>query len=299
MDKATMHLNHVTVLDHAYVGRDGMIHGGSFHPSFLVEGDVDPVEKVVIDFSTVKKMVKAHIDDNEIGFDHKLWILDGHSNCEYLIEDDRIEVFSHRFKVNLPRNAVKIFHCDSYSTYQIGRALEAYVEAMMQATHPGIRITCYNSTTPHVINDADVSMFTYVHGLKDSTSWGCQNNSHGHLSFVQVISDAISSNADELKAIEQRIANQLDGTIFINKENITENNGEWLTIEYETEARGKFLAMYQITATRMIILDTETTIEYLIEYVAERFKNELALCGAAAIMVSEGLAKGAYKKLSR
>jgi 6-pyruvoyl-tetrahydropterin synthase len=298
LETATMHLNHVTVLDHGYIGDDGMVYGGSFHPSFLVEGDVDPVEKVVIDFSTVKKKVKALIDDNETGFDHKLWIMEGYSNCKYMIKQDQIWIKSNRLELDLPRNAVKIFKCDSHSTFNVGQALELYVEEAMQDSHPGTRITCYNSTTPHVINDADVSMFTYVHGLKDSTSWGCQNNSHGHLSFVQVIGDTISSNTDELKKVENLIANTLDRTVFINSENITENTDEQLTIEYYTEARGWFIATYYKTEdTKIIILNTETTIEYLVEYVADRFARELSQCGAATIMVSEGLSKGAYKKL--
>lgn len=298
MDTATMHLNHVTVLDHAYIGLDGMVYGGSFHPSFLVEGDIDPVEKVVVDFSTVKKMIKAHIDDNEIGFDHKLWIMRGYSNCEYHIDGDRIYIQSKRVNLYLPRNAVKIFDCGSHSVHSTGQALATYVEEVMQDTHPGIRITCFNSTTPHVINDADVSMFTYVHGLKDSTSWGCQNNSHGHLSFVQVLGEELNNNAADLKAVEQIIARDLDQTVFINSENIKEDTDEKLTISYCTEARGEFTAGYfKVPATKIVVLDTETTIEYLIEYVAERFEYELSQCGASAIMVSEGLSKGAYKKL--
>ncbi len=299
MDTATMFLNHVTVLDHAFIGHDGMVYGGSFHPSFLVEGDIDPVEKVVVDFSTVKKLIKAHIDDNEIGFDHKLWIMEGYSNCQYEIDSDRIKVISKRVHFELPRNAVKIFDANSHSLNDVGQALAAYVQEVMQPTHPGIRITCYNSDTPHVINNADVSMFSYVHGLKDSTSWGCQNNSHGHLSFVQVVGDPLSSGNDgELKAVEKFIAAELDNTVFINSENIVEDTATHLAIEYTTEARGRFRAEYLLLGgTKIVVLDTETTIEYLIEYVAKRFEKELSLCGASAIMVSEGLSKGAYKKL--
>jgi len=298
LDTATMHLNHLTVLDHGYIGNDGMVYGGSFHPSFLIEGDVDPVEKVVVDFSTVKKMIKAHIDDNQTGFDHKLWIMTGYSNCDYSITDDTIHIESEFVILDLPLNAVKIFDCPSHSTYDVGQALEEYVEVQMQETHPGIRAVCYNSTTPHVINDDLVSMFTYVHGLKDSTSWGCQNNSHGHLSFVQVIGSPISSNAEELAKVEQAIALDLDETVFINIENIVYESSDTVTIEYTTEERGTFKAQYNLsTGIKTVVLDTETTIEYLIEYVADVYADELASCGATAIMVSEGLPKGAYKKL--
>ncbi len=298
MDTATMHLNHITVLDHAFIGADGMVHGGSFHPSFLVEGDVDPVEKVVVDFSTVKKMIKAHIDDNEIGFDHKLWIMEGHSHCEYAINDDRIYIESNRVELDLPRNAVKIFNCESYSLHNTGSAIAEYVELCMQETHPGIRITCYNSETPHAINEGPVSMFRYVHGLKDSTSWGCQNNSHGHLSFIQLIGDPLASTAAEIQYLQAQIADYLDGTVFINEENISDNTQTYLTITYCTDARGKFVASYRkVEDTELVVLNTETTIEYLIEYVADTFAAELRQCGATALMVSEGLSKGAYKKL--
>ena len=51
-------LTHVSCVDHAYIDNNGCVVGGSFHPNFIIGGTPDPVEKVVVDFSTVKKDVK-------------------------------------------------------------------------------------------------------------------------------------------------------------------------------------------------------------------------------------------------
>ena len=78
--RSTMFLSDVTVLDHAYIDDSGFIVGGSFHPCFNVSGEIDGTEQVVVDFSAIKKQIKALIDSKETGYDHKLWIIEGFSN---------------------------------------------------------------------------------------------------------------------------------------------------------------------------------------------------------------------------
>ena len=72
MTNPTMFFSQPTVIDHAYIDQEGRVVGGSFNPDFLVTGEIDPKEKVVIDFGTGKKQIKALIDHKEFGYDHKL-----------------------------------------------------------------------------------------------------------------------------------------------------------------------------------------------------------------------------------
>src|SRR5574343_1490291 len=110
--KSSIFLSDLTVVDHAYINSQGQVIGGSFNPGFIVSGEVDPVEKVVVDFSTIKKDVKysidKHIDDyHHNGFDHKIWFIEGYSGGEYRQFEDKIEFKTPAFKARVPLDAVR------------------------------------------------------------------------------------------------------------------------------------------------------------------------------------------------
>jgi 6-pyruvoyl-tetrahydropterin synthase len=298
--RKTIFLNEITVVDHAVIDEKGQIHGGSFLPSFLVTGEVDPNEGVVIDFSSIKKQLKALIDDQGIqkGFDHKLWILDGVSKVDQVpdFKNDRIQLKTPSVELDLPLDAIKNFKASGYANRYIGRSFEAYLEHELGNKYPGIQVTCENSTRCQTMNGqrSCLGMFRYVHGLKNSTSFGCQNNSHGHLSFFQLDRPTCNS-AQELELMEL-ISKELDDTIFIMRENISKDTKKYLSIEYTT-GRGLFRATYHRDRNKLVILETETTIEYLMDYVLGKWHKELKATGACGIFVSEGLSKGAYVTL--
>ncbi len=304
--RSNMFLVEPTVIDHAYIDTMGRVVGGSFNPDFIIGGEVDPVEKVVVDFSTVKKKIKALIDDRENGFDHKLWIIKNCSNARYELSDDgqRIRIATPYVDLSLPRNAVKILELATcYTDSEIGAEFSSYLRKELNQAYKGVNVSVsvVNKARPQLMGrDMDGrplfatahAMFTYVHGLKDSTSWGCQNNSHGHLSFVQVFAQESSAAHLKLQGVASRIANYLDGTVFINRANLVSTHPHLHEIEYTTE-RGLFKAKYDDQSIRVVILDTETTIEYLVEFVLSVFRTELEKAGVHALYVSEGLSKGA------
>lgn len=292
-----MFLSQLTILDHAYIDDCGVVVGGSFNPDFLVGGDVDPIEQVVVDFSTVKKDLKGIIDHKEIGFDHKLWFIDGFSQGHYEEYTDtegapRIRITTQATFLDVPRNALKIFEADTYSIEAVGTVLGNFVQEEMRKIYPTIRVTCFNNIkahTPTLEQDSDVpvSLFTYSHGLKDSTSWGCNNIAHGHLSYV-----SISPVNPDSEHLQDCIARDLDGIVFINKENVVQQDEDTVTVQYTT-GRGMFLARYELKHNFIAILETETTIEHLVDYVKEAYADHLKHVGAKILFVSEGLSKGA------
>jgi 6-pyruvoyl-tetrahydropterin synthase len=305
MSKATMFLNQISVVDHAYINDEGVVVGGSFNPDFIVSGEIDPVEQVVIDFSTVKKDIKHYIDHKESGFDHKLWFIVGYSKGSI---EERIDykgspyfrIKTPAFDADVPVNAVKIFTATEYSLESIGQAFTDYLQVTMQTKYPTIQIECNNTTIAHINNSvrsanngilptvvSEPSYFTYVHGLKDSTSWGCQNNSHGHLSFLQL--EPVNT---KTILFQQQIANILDGVVFLKEENIVSHIGNWIGIDYTTE-RGRFVARYDTSKIKVVVLQTETTIEHLVAHIADTFKDVFEEFGVSRIYMSEGLSKGA------
>lgn len=304
-------LNNVTVIDHAYIDDNGFVVGGSFHGSFHVTGKIDGKEKVVVDFSTIKKSIKNLIDDDEKGFDHKLWIIEGYSNiCSINIKNIDVDdtnkqtyvIETPQVKITLPTNAVKIVTklpvtVPEYGPEYIGYAISDFLTVELQKSYPTVQLNINTILT----NDIGVTQlpgcilhapryFRYVHGLKDSTSWGCQNIAHGHLSFIVAYTNIEKTSHETPSKVIQllnKIVDVLDLIVFVNKENFNKE-----TISYTTEQRGYFEMTFQNKYIRHVVLDTETTIEFITEFVKETWGDELQQIGVTKIIVSEGLTKG-------
>ena len=305
---AELFLSDLTVVDHAYIDDSGNVVGGSFNPTFYVAGNVDPVEQVVVDFSTIKKDIKNIIDSRLIGFDHKLWVIDGYSNVNTLswnslshdTDATQVEIETPTTKLSIPESALKhIVTTDpkyaNYTTDSIGYFFAELVQAGLRKQYgDSIVVECINNLNTHEPYNTiwSPSFFTYAHGLKDSTSWGCQNIAHGHFSFIQAYPGSF-----DVSNLLDKIAEDINEAIFINAANILEESEDIITIGYETE-RGSFLATYLKMAYNLIVLPTETTVEHLVDYVAERYKAELTGLRVEKLFVSEGLSKGAIKRFN-
>lgn len=314
LNQATMFLNDLSVVDHAFIDNEGNVIGGSFNPSFLVTGNIDPVEKVVVDFSTVKKQLKAKIDDKDIGFDHKLWYIEGFSAADITILDTQHQIDSEstfnklpgetiviiqtpNALLQVPRNAIKYITNDDNNSYTLDN-VGIWFQEFLNQQFPELSIVCKNTINAHVYhNDVPVHYFSYAHGLKDSTSWGCQNIGHGHLSFIQLI----GSNSELANKLGELIASELDCTMFINRANVTETvyENSAVIVKYLSFSRGEFNATFLSSPRqKCTIIDTETTIEYLVEYIATTYHSQLLKAGVTELFVSEGLSKGAYKLIA-
>lgn len=299
--KSTMFLNNITAIDHAYIDQNGQIVGGSVNPTMHVTGTIDEVEKVVVDFSTVKKSIKHIIDAKYSGFDHKLWIIEGYSNCRVIEAGGvNIDIETPLFSMTAPRDAFKFIKTpvNLYGVVDMTAAvinqMEQEIMQEMAMLHKGVGIEvsidfdeCFYGN-PRM--DTDMIPFRYTHGLKSSTSWGCQNIAHGHLSYLAAESDDPELSEDLLKFI----ADDIDGTIFVYKDNIVDMNEAGIEIGYET-GRGTFgmLIDADYASAKIVILKTETTVEFLAEAIAQQYRTELKNAGVKRLFVSEGLNKGA------
>lgn len=284
MNTAIMNLNNLTVVDHAIIDNEGYLVGGSFNPSFLVEGNIDPVEKVVVDFSTIKKQMKATMDDKQLGFDHKLWIIQHYSKILDIRDESgqilsipqlhqitdwaqRILIKTSHGEYIIPRDAIKVvlteLNTSEYNIANVGLWFDDYYKQQF----PQLKITTINNVETHALRPVEYfQYFSYAHGLKDSTSWGCQNIAHGHLSYIILNGKRGISDANQIEILTDTIATDLDRTYFINKENVVSvSNDNYITtihLEY-TSNRGLFSAkVHDKQKQKCVILDSETTIEY-------------------------------------
>lgn len=297
-NSSTMFLSNLTILDHAIIDERGNVVGGSFNPSFFVTGRIDPAEQVVVDFSTVKKDIKNIIDHKETGFDHKLWWIQGISLGTTSTVGDRIIIVTPTTRLEMPTNAVRFIPtvegADIIDTIQT--CINKHVTKELRKLHPGgeIQVKGYCFTDAHFpTSNQCAAFFRYAHGLKDSTSWGCNNIAHGHLSYIQLLPTTASS-----VVLQKQIATDLHDTMFVFNENITDDFADELTVEYDTPLRGHFLAQFNKKDYNIIILETETTVEHLVEYVVAKYHNELTTLGVELVLVSEGLSKGACLTVS-
>lgn len=289
---SSMFLRNVTCIDHAFVDNRGFIEGGSYHQEIIVSGEIDEHEQVVVDFSAVKKQIKAIIDDKESGFDHKLWIIEGWSKCEVTdLWSGYVRVVTPHHILVAPWNALKIVK--GFQRYQINpfdavqSQMEKEVQAGLNEANGVENIKVSIKLTKQFFGENPVK-FTYFHGLKNSSSWGCNNIAHGHTSFVEVYDDI----GRRVPEVENMIAHYLDGAMLIFKENLESPN----KISYETP-RGKFSLTFTDDVKR-IVMEQETTIENIVEHVCEKFSPVLDYYAVSKVFISEGLQKGALKQIS-
>lgn len=302
MKTSTLFLNYVTCIDYAVIDEKGIIRGGSFTPIIEVTGNIDPQEKVVVDFSRIKKDIKALIDDKETGFDHKLWCVSGFSNAQVKsASEGGLEIIAENTQLIVPKNAVKVFETtvfvkDIVFTYE--REITNYLNRQLNIIYPGADISVFVKLTSYTLAPTWLSWnFNYTHGLKDSTSWGCQNIAHGHYSYVDFIADPgrkflIAEDSLELC----NMVSEMDNAVFVNRANIVYEDYKSLIIEYTTP-RGLFKARYVKEAYNIIILETETTVEYIVDWFVKRNEAVLKRAGICKVYLSEGLSKGATVKI--
>lgn len=301
MPSSTLFLNNITCLDHAILTPTGHIVGGSYHVSCLVTGEVVGNEAVVVDFSKIKKQIKGIIDDREVGYDHKLIIIDNFSKMdEYNISSGQVNIKTPNTQLCVPENALAPFIVSFSNTLEetFEKELSFFVTFKLRELHPDINIVADVSITKDMFitsDTKDIIRFNYSHGLKNSSSWGCQNIAHGHYSFIGLQSPKFMLQ-EKYSNLVSKINVKNKPNVFIMRENIIHESEESLTICYRTE-RGVFETTYLKDSYTLIVLETETTIENIVDWFCETYQSELKDSEVSRVYVSEGLAKGSMRNL--
>jgi 6-pyruvoyl-tetrahydropterin synthase len=290
--RSTLFLNNITAIDHAYIDPYGILRGGSYHLSVKVSGEVIGAEQVVVDFSTLKHSIKDIVDGDE-GYDHKLWIIQEFSRATVVKNKHNWEIDNWYLNLELPENAIKFFELGGAEKIQdlAKTNIQHTLLIHLQKMYPGVHIDVEVMLSEHMFfpnSGGSVLKFRYVHGLKDSSSWGCQNIAHGHLSFIHFN----ETNPD--KKLNKELFHFLSGgnNIFVFRDNVIEETPQIIRIKYTT-GRGTFTAIFNKIVYNIIILEKETTVENIAEWFKETHKEILNEFEIGEIHVSEGLQKGA------
>lgn len=312
----SMYYANLTNIDLAMFLPTGQLRGDSFNLHVTLSGQEDPQEAVLIDFSTAKKRIKKWIDDHEgNGFDHKCWVtMHPEMNIEvkHDRDADRVCITTPFTEVEAPTNCFHFLNMyqshleqDAFTLPNImyfwESAISEYIQEKFKQDGERIEVEVKltnNFSYPAFANSELTGFqFRYTHGLKHSTSFGCQNPVHGHLSYIAFEEresmwgtssfwpGSRGLYADDL----QPVIDTLNNAVFIWQENVVHQDDKHVVVEYDCP-RGK---MRQVVRDQdAIILPIETTVEHLAEFVAERFRTIFQDMGIARIYVSEGLEKG-------
>ncbi|EHM1384105.1 hypothetical protein KFS98_003592 [Salmonella enterica] len=326
MTTSTIFFANQNCIDFGYIRRDGAPIGFSVNPSFTLTGRIEEKEQVVIDFSDSKKKLKEFMDAS---FDHRLVVFrckDGSLSGVDAAETDNetgrttFHLKSGLGSITLPEDAFVIVDIQdsvldvSESDFVQGNLqvfLKDYCEAAMEK-HYGFPVKVGVKMATYMLSFGDLwettmdpISFQYVHGLKNSTSYGCKNIAHGHLSYLHFQKDVNvpMELTMEVGKDYYELTRRLTNCIFINKENLTTQGApdeQFDVISYVTDQRGfmemalNTSALADIKDVNVHVCDKETTIENLAEYVSLLIAKEFpALSSVATEMyISEGLTKG-------
>lgn len=328
-NRPSMFLSSVSVVDigifHPVLG----IQGFSLNPSFIVSADcLDPNEGVVVDFSAIKKEIKSFLDAT---YDHKLFVSANPRPSSYSVDT----VFSTTtitskagVKIVVPSDAVYGMYStlrpvndkevlESFSTV-MSHDLTRHVQSRYPFM-PGLSVTC-------VLSQARTSLYTeglytplglnftlqYAHGLKRSTSYGCQNIGHGHLSYIQFLDEELTQN-DKDNNLRPIIYNAdadsltnltLEANYFVNRDDVDITTSH-IMVGYTSLSRGNMEYTYpkdSIQGRNTYLIQGDTTIENIAPWIltskvgAARIKL-LLNSGIRYMLASEGPTKGAIVDL--
>ena len=302
--KSKLFFNHSTCIDHAFIDNQGLVMGGSYHPVITVAGRVTEDENVVVDFSSGKKRLKAIIDhdDGKIGFDHKLWVIPGYSACSIgNYSDTHFEITTGIGTIiRLPKTDVHVVGVN-YNGSIASTVAEDMKIILERELNGEFEIDVTLTQMPFSITENPL-MFRYSHGLKSSTSYGCKNIAHGHLSFLEVTKRKPEYRTDcQDCQIGDRLIKEwiaiINESMFIMRENIIDDNGTEITVRYDTP-RGEMYMKINRNHQPHVITETETTIEHLAAFIEKRLMNAFILAKVEEFRVSEGLQKGVVYRVS-
>lgn len=301
--RSTLRLSNLTVLDAAllFYNEENQLQilGISPYVNVEVTGNVIGDEQVVVDFSKLKKRVKDVIDDKEIGLDHKTIILrSSDNNIDAYVNGKRTTfVFKENGKrvleLNSPSDATHVICSENVmSGAQAMRLVEKRAADLLTIElnhyYPGLDIavkcTLHNRQT--VADEGNAVHFEYAHGLRESSSWGCQNVLHGHRSIVSV--EPIANQEDlegYCKQYADDVAMYLWGRYICNG---YRTEDAYSVIEYTT-GRGYFRLDLLTDRFKVLDIGKEPTIENILEHVLNKFPLKTGY----ALMISEGIQKGA------
>lgn len=281
----------LTVIDATYLDAQRGFVGESYIVDVVLSGGLNE-QSMILDFSSVKKQIKAIIDSE---VDHKLIVPHASSNCSVMMEPQRTQV---NYKLNdnsyiqlkCPNEAYCLLESETVSI----EVLETYLEHVILLQMPDNVGKIEIKLRSEVI---DTPFYHYTHGLKKHDG-NCQRIAHGHRSKLDIF-----INGEFNHSLVKDWANRWQDIYLVSKEDIIDkrdlsfivksNDVEKLCTAYHS-AQGYFELL--MPANRVEVLPTDTTVEELADFICEQTKKRVG-GDSVTVYAYEGVGKGAIAQL--
>ncbi len=273
---AILFVDHLTVIDCAYLDLQRGLVGESWIVDLELEGDLDS-QSMVLDFGEVKRRIKRAIDQ---GPDHTLLVPGLAPGVNMQRQGQRILMMVGTavgsFSLEAPAVSVTVLDQAAITTDAVAAHCEALVRAVVPASVRQIRLRLRNE-------QIDGAYYHYVHGLKKHDG-ACQRIAHGHRSRIEICVDGARDTA-----LEATLALSLQDAYIVSRSDVTEETATHLTTAYRAP-EGSFKLTLPCSVVTQV--DTDSTVECLADWL-------LALAIRArpgqsvSVRAFEGVRKGA------
>lgn len=280
----------LTVIDSSYLCPNRGVVGQSWIVDVVLHGQLDQ-QSMVLDFGQVKKRLKAIIDEE---VDHKLLVPAEHCATSVIQGDHDMRWldFASAGGIHLycPAQGLALLATDSITA----RSVTDYLAGIIPRYLPSNIVKIELALREEDINSA---CYHYTHGLKKHDG-NCQRIAHGHRSMIEVWHAGVRS-----ELFEQRWAERWQDIYLASVEDRTQ-----LKDMHRSEAAGKVdeqthygfsyvsgQGLFELIMPRSAVelIDTDTTVECLAEYLLRETKRWPEVTGPITIYAYEGVGKGA------
>jgi 6-pyruvoyl-tetrahydropterin synthase len=275
-------VNDLTVMDFSYLCPERGMVGESWIVDVILSGDLNE-ESMVLDFGKVKKQLKQLIDEY---IDHKLLVPVEHEFSQ-VVKVDFIRPDNKSIHLNCPAEAYAFVYSQNVTMPSVSDYLKDVIATHLPENVVGIEL----NLRAEVIN---TPFYHYTHGLKKHDG-NCQRIAHGHRSKVIVF-----ENQQESTQWQEYWAKRWCDIYIGSTEDIVESGDTVFTLPqgdfaqhhifaYES-SQGRFELAIPKAESEM--LDTDTTVECLAQYMADEHKR-MAVDSEFKVLAYEGVGKGA------
>jgi 6-pyruvoyl-tetrahydropterin synthase len=280
----TLFLRDFTALDFACLDEVAGLQGESLYVSAELEGELDE-EGFILDFGPAKKILKQVVDS---ALDHKLVVPALHP----LLQGTLRGLSFGGLQYEAPAEAVALLEGKAITIPLLERFLAEAAQPLLPANVAAVRFQL--RTDPRFIQEPH---FRYTHGLRLHKG-NCQRLLHGHRNPVEV-----RIGGERSRKWEEFLAREWDGAHFVYAPTLENRDSLDLPLGRRVPAHGGFGCIAYsapqgafratLPASRLILLETEPSIENIAGLGAGRIRQAGERAEAIQVVAFEGLNKGA------
>jgi 6-pyruvoyl-tetrahydropterin synthase len=281
MRMSCLFVEHLTVIDCAYLDAQRGLVGESWIVDVELEGELDD-QSMVLDFGEVKRRLKRAIDS---GPDHTLLVPLAAPQLQWNRRGDEVSLAfdsaAGRIEHRSPAVALSLIDADHISAGGLAHHLHDTLKRLVPTSVASLRLELRQELIPG-------AHYHYVHGLKKHQGQ-CQRIAHGHRSKLEVRLDG-----QRVPDLEQALAQRWRDIYLGTREDVASREQDRLRFRYRAP-EGEFELC--LPESRCDLLRTDTTVECIAAELAQR--TAAAHAGRQiSVRAYEGVMKGARAQWS-